>query len=129
MHRIPPAAEVDPFVLIVDDVPSLRDLLARLLARCGYRVREAGNGREALAVLQREGPPRIAFVDLEMPVMDGADFLRAAFGAGHAFPAVIVSGAPEAGETAAELGVGHIAKPYHWGSIQAWANNPHPMAA
>jgi CheY-like chemotaxis protein len=47
----------------------------RDLARLeGYAVRTAGNGREALAILKEE--PCLMVVDLNMPVMDGAELRR-----------------------------------------------------
>lgn len=62
-------------VLVVDDDPSLRDLMALWLRSGGFGVRLASNGEEALASLKRE-PPCAMVVDLEMPVMGGAELRR-----------------------------------------------------
>jgi DNA-binding response OmpR family regulator len=63
-------------ILIVDDEAKLRDLLRLYLERDGFRVVEAGNGREALYVARYEKPDLI-ILDLMMPELTGADFMRA----------------------------------------------------
>jgi signal transduction histidine kinase/DNA-binding response OmpR family regulator/ligand-binding sensor domain-containing protein len=62
-------------VLIVDDDPQARDLLRRGLEKAGCRVREADQGRAALAAVSVEVPALI-LLDLMMPEMDGFEFLR-----------------------------------------------------
>lgn len=57
-------------LLLVDDDATLREVLARALARRGFAVRSAASGEEAL-VLARERPPRYAVVDLKMPGLSG----------------------------------------------------------
>lgn len=57
-------------LLLVDDDATLREVLARALARRGFSVRSAANGEEALA-LAREGCPQYAVVDLKMPGLSG----------------------------------------------------------
>jgi CheY-like chemotaxis protein len=61
-------------VLVVDDIPMMRDLVAVFLARTG-RVLQASDGLEALAVARRERPALIVS-DLDMPDMDGAALCR-----------------------------------------------------
>ena len=61
-------------VLIVDDDADLRRLVRQLLERDGYKVAEAENGREALAVLP-EIAPGLILLDLMMPEMDGFEFV------------------------------------------------------
>jgi two-component system chemotaxis response regulator CheY len=65
--------------LIVDDSRAIRMLLKRSLGLCGFDdFVEAGDGQEALSALE-DGPlPDVAFVDWNMPVMPGIDFVRAA---------------------------------------------------
>ena len=59
-------------VLVVDDESSLRRLIARRLANEGYRVLEAGDGIEALALLQTPDTDiRLVITDIRMPRMDG----------------------------------------------------------
>ncbi|HMO57089.1 MAG TPA: response regulator transcription factor [Roseiflexaceae bacterium] len=62
-------------ILIVDDEARLRDMLRVYLAQEGYRVVEAGNGREALYVARVEKPDLI-ILDLMMPEVGGLDFVR-----------------------------------------------------
>jgi signal transduction histidine kinase/DNA-binding response OmpR family regulator len=65
-----------PSVLIVDDDPAMRNIVARLLKREGCDSREAENGRMALERLG-EYAPTLIVLDLMMPEMDGFDFLAA----------------------------------------------------
>ncbi|HKE96550.1 MAG TPA: response regulator, partial [Povalibacter sp.] len=57
-------------ILLVDDEPTQRLIVARLLKRAGYEVETAGNGREALARLET-GVFHLMITDWEMPEMDG----------------------------------------------------------
>jgi signal transduction histidine kinase/DNA-binding response OmpR family regulator/HAMP domain-containing protein len=57
-------------VLVVDDDPTVRSLLAKTLEKEGYRVISARNGIEALA-LAREHRPQAITLDVLMPQMDG----------------------------------------------------------
>jgi signal transduction histidine kinase/CheY-like chemotaxis protein len=57
-------------VLVVDDDPTVRNLLAKTLGKEGYRVISARNGVEALA-LAREHRPQAITLDVLMPQMDG----------------------------------------------------------
>jgi two-component system chemotaxis response regulator CheY len=63
--------------LIVDDSRAMRSLLRRMLTELGYETLEAADGREALEVLDAGGPCEVGFVDWNMPVMNGIDFVRA----------------------------------------------------
>jgi CheY-like chemotaxis protein len=73
-----------PCVLLVDDDPTTNFLNRKLLLRLGItdQVRVALNGREALAELrachdQPADCPVLIFLDVNMPVMDGIEFLEA----------------------------------------------------
>jgi len=57
-------------ILLVDDEPTQRLIMARLLKRAGYLVETAGNGREALAKIDA-GDFQLMITDWEMPEMDG----------------------------------------------------------
>lgn len=61
--------------LIVDDEPRLRRVLVQLLESDGFRCREAGNGVEALRVMETDPVP-LMISDLRMPEMDGVNLLR-----------------------------------------------------
>ena len=73
-----------PHVLIVDDELNIRRVLAAMLAREGYEVTTAGNGEQALAVLQKT-PVDAVVTDLVMPGMSGLKLLERA---GVEFPDV-----------------------------------------
>ena len=64
-------------ILLVDDEASARQVARQTLEKHAYRVREARNGEEALAIYESD-PARIQLVltDLMMPGMDGAALLR-----------------------------------------------------
>ena len=59
-------------VLVVDDEPPVRALLADLLGRAGYDVLSAGNGDEALQLVQ-EFAPALVLMDLVMPGKEGLE--------------------------------------------------------
>ncbi len=61
-------------VLIVEDDSAARELLARKLGAAGFRVTEAADGQQALALLAADGACLIV-LDLAMPVMNGVEFL------------------------------------------------------
>ncbi len=62
-------------VLVVDDDPEARQRVRSALERDGWTVTEAGDGREALDLVERT-PPQLILLDLTMPVMDGFAFLH-----------------------------------------------------
>ncbi|MBD2016054.1 hybrid sensor histidine kinase/response regulator [Microcoleus sp. FACHB-53] len=65
-----------PTVLVVDDAAALRRTLALTLERAGCRVLQARDGREALEQLrQRSSPVNLVVCDIEMPNMNGFEFL------------------------------------------------------
>lgn len=63
-----------PTILVVDDDPQLRGWLCRILEDKGHQVEAVGDGKEALAFLERTEPALIV-LDLFMPNMDGAEVI------------------------------------------------------
>jgi putative two-component system response regulator len=63
--------------LIVDDEPSVRRSLVRMLQAQGFTCFEAGTGREALGVLERIGEAPLVISDMKMPELDGIGLLGA----------------------------------------------------
>jgi two-component system chemotaxis response regulator CheY len=64
-------------VLTIDDSKSVRDMVAFALEPQGYRVVGAADGSEGLARL-RSDAPALVITDLNMPVMNGVEFIEAA---------------------------------------------------
>jgi len=62
-------------ILIVDDEPNIRRVLAAMLKREGYEVTTAADGEQALGVLQRS-PVDVVVTDLVMPRLGGLELLR-----------------------------------------------------
>lgn len=63
--------------MVIDDSRAIRMILTRSLNKLGYEVCSAGDGKEALTVLNEKAPD-IAFflVDWNMPEMNGLEFLQ-----------------------------------------------------
>jgi len=80
---MPEAPRGQPFVagtancLVVDDEPSVRRSLVRMLQAQGFTCFEAGTGREGLGVLERLGEVPLVISDMRMPELDGIGFLEA----------------------------------------------------
>lgn len=72
-----PAPASKPRILIVDDEPSMREMLRIVLRRDGYEVVVAENGMSALDILRRE-PVDLLLSDIRMPDLNGVEVLRAA---------------------------------------------------
>lgn len=62
-------------ILIVEDEVGIRELIQLYLVKNGYRVSVAGNGEEALKVMETE-QPQLILLDIEMPRMDGFELCR-----------------------------------------------------
>lgn len=63
-------------ILIVEDDVDLNSAYKMILSSAGYEVTSAFNGKDALEEIDKNGHPRIMFLDLRMPVMDGIEFLE-----------------------------------------------------
>ena len=63
-------------ILVVDDSPSIRGLVCAFLMESGYEVASAENGRAALELLDGR-KLHLAICDVQMPVMDGIEFVTA----------------------------------------------------
>lgn len=64
-------------VLVVDDSRTIRTIIRRILIELGYEVCEAGNGIEALRVIEAEGAAvKLVLADWNMPEMNGLELLK-----------------------------------------------------
>jgi two-component system chemotaxis response regulator CheY len=105
--------------LIVDDSSVMRKIVERSLRQAGLelsKVLEAGNGAEALAVLA-ENQVDLILCDINMPVMDGLEFVKSLSGVGNAKDAPVVMITTEGSEShvvqALSSGAkGYIRKPF-----------------
>jgi PAS domain S-box-containing protein len=70
----PPAGRTEELVLIAEDEPMVRGIMARTLRDCGYTVLEATDGQEALRLLETESRPvSLIVADVVMPDMGGRE--------------------------------------------------------
>lgn len=63
--------------LVIDDSRAMRMVVRRIVAGLGFEVVEAGNGQEALAVIDAGEDIDVALIDWNMPVMTGLEFVSA----------------------------------------------------
>ena len=77
-------------ILIVEDDVDLNSAYNTILSSVGYEVVSAMNGKEALDEVSANGDPRIMFLDLRMPVMDGIEFLEKYDAPAHKDTTIIV---------------------------------------
>jgi CheY-like chemotaxis protein len=79
-------------VLVVDDDPAVRDIIARLLVEEGYQVILARHGGEALDLVRREEPFDLLITDIRMPIMDGWELSGRLRERWPALPVLYISG-------------------------------------
>lgn len=77
-------------VLIVEDEPLLRDLIASHLSLSGYNVTEASNGADCIKQVERTMPDLI-LLDLNMPIMSGTGVLRKLRDMGADCPVIMIT--------------------------------------
>ncbi len=101
-----------PIVLIAEDDPDLRDLVAITLADAGMDVDTASDGREALAHVHARRPD-LVLLDMMMPVMDGRQFGVALRALDHPPPIVVMTAVDRIAQSASDVGaVSWLAKPF-----------------
>ncbi len=109
-----PAMEPMPQILVVDDDREIRDLLARFLARHGFRVETAADGRGLRAVL-RDRRVDLVVLDLMLPGEDGLMLCRE-LRAGSDLPVIMLTAMGEEIDRIVGLEVGaddYVAKPFN----------------
>lgn len=62
--------------LVIDDSRTMRRIISKILTDLGYQVLEAGDGQEALGVLENNSGVDLCCIDWNMPVMDGLTFVK-----------------------------------------------------
>jgi len=99
-------------ILIVDDAPDFCESLAWLLNDEGYKCRVAGNGQNAIDLLEHE-KANLILLDWEMPIMNGAGFLkrRGLRADLLSIPVLVLSAASNIERNAASLKASFLQKP------------------
>ena len=77
-------------ILIVDDEPSIRELMHDFLSMQGFEVIEAVDGVDGFNKFKKY-KPEAAILDLEMPRMNGQDLTNKIFAVNRNFPVIIIS--------------------------------------
>ncbi len=107
-------------ILIVDDSSTMRKIVMRTLRQAGYEaaeILEAGDGSEGLEQVSKAGDVDLVFCDVNMPNMNGLDFVQAvrADDSSAAIPIVMVTteGGQEAIHEAMARGANaYVVKPF-----------------
>ena len=80
-------------ILVVDDEPSMIDLMQLMLAQLGYEVSTASDGKQGLRIIESEEPDLI-ITDIIMPDMEGIEFIRSLAKERKGLPVIVMSGHP-----------------------------------
>jgi len=94
-------------ILVIDDEETIRSLLKETLADLGHRVITAGTSTEGLELVKRRDFDLI-FLDLKMPVMDGAELFRQIRSIKPKLPVTIITGYPDSEMMARALAHGPL---------------------
>lgn len=94
-------------LLLVDDEASILSALRRIFRPWGYRVLVAGSGAEGLDILSQE-PVDLVLSDMQMPQMNGAQFLGRVREAWPAIVRIVLTGYADIGSTIAAINQGEI---------------------
>ena len=100
-------------ILIVDDEPQVRNIVATYLEREGYSVRTAADGRQAVEALQARRPDAVV-LDLMLPEINGLAILQQLREQGDPVPVIVLSARGRESERVAGLELGaddYLAKP------------------
>lgn len=104
-------------VLVVDDDPAIRRIVAEILSLEEYAVETAPNGAEALRAVEQERP-ELVLLDMRMPVLDGWGFVQALRDREIEVPILVMTAAQDSAHWAAEVGAaGYLAKPFEMSEL------------
>jgi len=110
-------------VLVVDDEPTVREVVASYLRRDGHDVAEAGDGNTALELLESD-PPDLLVLDMMLPGVNGLDILRRVRAAGS-IPVIMLTARAEESDRVAGLELGaddYVVKPFSPRELAARVN-------
>jgi DNA-binding response OmpR family regulator len=103
----------EPTILVVDDEPSISEVVSIYLRRAGFQVTVARDGQEALDALEK-GPPDLVVLDLMLPKVDGLEITRRLRAAGDT-PIIMLTARREEADRIAGLEMGaddYVVKPF-----------------
>jgi len=99
-------------ILVIDDDAEILAMLRDFLEGEGITVRTAGNGAEALEIID-DVSPALILLDMRMPVLDGWGFAERLRERRLSYPIVVMTAEQSARSWAEEIGAtGYIAKPF-----------------
>ncbi|MCZ6752072.1 MAG: response regulator [Acidobacteria bacterium] len=110
-------------ILIADDHPMNREMLAEMLISLGYEAIVTSNGEEALQKIE-QAKPDLALIDIQMPKLDGMAFIQRIREKPHfaTFPVIALTAYAMQGDRERMLEAGftsYIAKPFHLDVLEA----------
>lgn len=111
-------------VLVVDDEPTVREVVAGYLRRDGHLVSEAADGQTALSLLETE-PPDLVVLDMMLPGVNGLDILRRIRAIGD-MPVIMLTARAEESDRVAGLELGaddYVVKPFSPRELAARVNS------
>jgi two-component system KDP operon response regulator KdpE len=119
-------------ILIVEDHPQLRGLLAETLDAAGYQVVEAWNGAQAISAIDEHLPPHghrcLILLDLRLPYGSGLDVLQYLAGRGTYVPVVAISADTELLKAAEASGAqATVSKPFDLDDVLATVSRYCPL--
>jgi PAS domain S-box-containing protein len=79
-------------ILVVDDMPGIRETISAYLSTIGYRPLEASSADSAIDILRESADVGLLLSDIRMPGMSGVDLVRQAKKVRPGLPAVLISG-------------------------------------
>ncbi|MPV38702.1 response regulator transcription factor [Georgenia subflava] len=101
-------------LLVVDDEPSIRELLSASLRFAGFEVDTAADGNEALSTAA-QNPPDLVVLDVMLPDMDGFTVLRRLRARGETIPVLFLTARDDMSDKVQGLTVGgddYVTKPF-----------------
>jgi CheY-like chemotaxis protein len=108
----PPALAQRKRILAVDDEPSARLLIARVLQRAGYDVTPAASAEEAIEMLDKGRRFDLLITDKNLPRINGLELIRKARATIADLPVVLITAAPDAAAVSGERLEAYLAKPF-----------------
>jgi DNA-binding response OmpR family regulator len=106
-------------ILVVDDEPEVRAILAETLSEAGYRVKQAESAADALEFVGR-AKPDLVLVDFAMPDRNGADLAREIRAMRKDLPIIFVSGYADIGIVTDAIGATPLVrKPFEMAELTA----------